>query len=555
MNKKLFAFTGITFVLYFFGIIIASLTLKDFNSRYFFIAFLIATPCFVIVNFILYYFTIASQTKGLKSALGEIDISGRYDFTKTYTFSGFFKSIGEFLAKLNDYTKDIIAEVISNAAESSVSNAKFNFEINKANAEMNEINVNFDAINKVMNDSAMSISEVATNMENFKVFMEDVNSISKKTINTAEEINRSSSDTISVINTSKESLENLHGEMDNILSIVNIIDDIASQTNLLALNAAIEAARAGEHGRGFAVVADEVKKLAEQTQKQSKEIEKTTGIVSNNFDSLVDRNNSIIKIIQTNSSLVENMLNSFTALAKKISEANDKIVSITVGIEQQSSSVEEVSQTVSNMTVSVKDISKKLDDLRVKSIEISKLSEQSENIVRKIKVGSYFESVEALAQKAAVETVKAFANAVSNGSLQTGDIWDRNYAPVQNTNPQKYKAKYTDFVKKYIQPIEDRYLAMDSRFRYFLLTDDNGYAAAHNSMYDKPLTGNYEKDILGNRSMRIFNDPVGLAVAKNTQPIIIQTYPRDTGEVIHDIGIPVYIDSKHWGCIRVGVTA
>ncbi|EPN64381.1 methyl-accepting chemotaxis protein, partial [Pseudomonas syringae pv. actinidiae ICMP 19096] len=43
-----------------------------------------------------------------------------------------------------------------------------------------------------------------------------------------------------------------HGEQ--IETVIEVINSIASQTNLLALNAAIEAARAGEHGRGFAVV-------------------------------------------------------------------------------------------------------------------------------------------------------------------------------------------------------------------------------------------------------------------------------------------------------------
>lgn len=73
-------------------------------------------------------------------------------------------------------------------------------------------------------------------------------------------------------------MNSIHTDMQEIVTISQLIEEISSQTSLLALNATIEAARAGEIGKGFAVVAQQISVLADQTadalQKTGEIIEK-----------------------------------------------------------------------------------------------------------------------------------------------------------------------------------------------------------------------------------------------------------------------------------------
>jgi methyl-accepting chemotaxis protein len=140
---------------------------------------------------------------------------------------------------------------------------------------------------------------------------------------------------------------------------------------------------------------------------------------------------------------------------------------------------------------------------------------------------------------------------ISSGKFTVEDIFDTNYVPIPNTDPQKYHTKYDGYLDKTILEIEDEYLK-DEQVVFAVLVDKNGYLPTHNTKYSQPLTGDKEKDKVGNRTKRLFNDPVGLAAAKNEKELLKQVYARDTGEKMWDISAPVFVKGKHWGGFRIG---
>lgn len=141
---------------------------------------------------------------------------------------------------------------------------------------------------------------------------------------------------------------------------------------------------------------------------------------------------------------------------------------------------------------------------------------------------------------------------LSSGRLGVGQLFDTFYIPIPNTNPQKYHTQYDTLADEILRPILDKYLEMDSRLAFFIVVDNNGYLPTHNTRFAQPLTGNAEVDIVKNRTKRIFNDRTGLAAARNQQPYLLQRYSRDTGENMSDLSVPIVINNRHWGAVRVG---
>jgi methyl-accepting chemotaxis protein len=142
-------------------------------------------------------------------------------------------------------------------------------------------------------------------------------------------------------------------------------------------------------------------------------------------------------------------------------------------------------------------------------------------------------------------------DAIADHHLTVTEVFDDNYRPIANTYPLKYTTAYDAYLDRKITRFQDDML-LDKQVVFAVLVDRNGYLPTHNSKYSKPLTGDRDKDLLQNRTKRIFNDQVGLAAARNSAPVFNQVYQRDTGEIMWDISAPVFVRGKQWGAFRIG---
>lgn len=396
-----------------------------------------------------------------------------------------------------------------------------------------QLNVHLQAINKTIYQTADACNQADVRLQQN---VANINGLAGSVGQTADQLVRLSS------------------SADNIQRITEVINSLAAQTNLLALNAAIEAARAGEQGRGFAVVADEVRALAGKTAAATADI----GNMLAEIRALSQQASGSMTQLQHSSANVKNDLTEVAGGFNSISQAISRTSSALSEIERTCADYANTSQTNNHYIEAINTAFTSIE-ARTKAIGEHALNSSNETEAIYFALSNqsgalFFKPILQEAQAAAKAISQLFEDSINSGRISQQHLFSEEYTPIPNTNPQKYSTGFDRFTDEYLPAIQEPILIRHHNILFAGAVDRNGYFPTHNKKYSQPLTGNHDSDLVNNRTKRIFKDRTGQRCGANTNPMLLQTYKRDTGEIIHDLSVPIYVSGHHWGGFRIGFT-
>jgi methyl-accepting chemotaxis protein len=396
------------------------------------------------------------------------------------------------------------------------------------------------AIKEISENTHYVSEHTGVNLNKVRTSFEELESVAQK----VESINKT-------VASFGDTIDELNRNSASIMDIIAVINDMSDQTNLLSLNATIEAARAGEHGKGFAVVAEEVRNLAKQIKPATEDIsQKINNMIATVDKTKTESNTIIASSMEVNSTINETATN-FKSMIGDFEETNEQLLKIAASIEELSLTNNEVNEKVASINTLSTDV---FTDMKASSKTVTELMEITEKIQET--VAQYRTGRGNLDQ--IIPMVRRHRDHVQESlhmlSKKGINVFDENYRPVPNTNPQKHSTAYGDALVREVQDYVDKAMKEIPGCIYSIPVDRKGFVSVHHSHVSKPVTGNYDVDLLQSRNMRFFfTTQCDIRRATSTAPILLQTYMRDTGEIMNDLSMPITVNGRHWGGFIVGL--
>ena len=347
-------------------------------------------------------------------------------------------------------------------------------------------------------------------------------------------------------------IQDLNEKSNRIQGVTGVIEGIAEQTNLLALNAAIEAARAGEQGRGFAVVADEVRQLAGRTAQATGEVAQTLEEVRADTAQIVARIEDLASSVETGLQAVEGVGERLDEIRDQADQLEQRVGAMAANDQHNEQSLQEMFRAIESQRDQIAESDHSVEGLAQQATRLMELAEEANAAYASHSDTSYHQFFYHQARAGARRIGDAFEQALKAGRISDRDLFDSGRQPLAGTDPQKYSSgfdRFTDEVLPAIQePIKDSHPAMV----FAIAAAPDGYVPTHNRDFAHPPSGDPTVDLVKSRSKRLFADRTGARCGSHTEAMLLQTYRRDTGEIMHDLSVPIYVNGRHWGGLRLG---
>lgn len=409
--------------------------------------------------------------------------------------------------------------------------------------------------NEIVNSSEQNVittKQMAANAERASKVAADVRSESAAARTEVDQGLRHISNARQDAQTASVTMTALQEKSRRIHGITEVINEIAARTNLLALNAAIEAARAGEHGRGFAVVAGEVRQLAQRTKSATDEIGVMVREINDQSEKAAGGMRALTDKVSEAAQNVERVHAFLTSVERSSGASEEAIQQIASASREHVETTHVITDTISQIRDSMLSTESALPRAADSAMALAERAEAIAGALADSHVATPHDAIRLAAQAAAKEVGRIFTEAIAIGQISREALFDRRYKPIPNTNPQKHSTAFDSFTDRALPALQEGLLAAMPQLAYAGAVDNNGYFPTHNKKFSQPLTGDYDTDFVNNRTKRIFNDRTGARCGSNIKPFLLQTYKRDTGEVMHDLSTPIYVEGKHWGGFRIG---
>ncbi|MBA3666227.1 MAG: hypothetical protein H0W65_00690 [Sphingomonas sp.] len=329
------------------------------------------------------------------------------------------------------------------------------------------------------------------------------------------------------------------------------IEGIARKTNMLALNATIEAAHAGVAGKCFGVVAAEVKKLAQDTRAATSGIAITietltreAGAVRSEIQSGVERSEAAQIAFGT----ISGVIGEVTEIVQMVDQQTDGIADATHLIE---SSVDQVKASLTEFARNARENAGALLNAQERLSSLEGLS----NTVLDTLAGSgapiddtpYIE----MAQQGHADVVRAITDGLARRLLTEDELFDFDYKPVPDTDPQQYDVRFNRFADQYIQPIFDSWTGLEDLTSTAVITDINGYLPTHMSKNSQPRSDDPSWNKIHCRNRCNFIDDATRRAIQSDKPFMLVTYRIELADgefaPVKNVFIPIHIRGRRYG--------